>query len=813
MKKRIIALILVVVMAVTLLAGCGAYNFAEEDLSNYVEVNYQELRAALDRIEIKDGDFTTNEETRKKKVEESILSAIAATIIKNSSTFEDDKLETGALNTERDVLYYCYYATDADGRVYYYSNMKEASITASSTKALHVIQLADYADSTEVDSDASANDKLLAAIAKAVKEKGFDFGTDEAKNGYGMLVSSDFEKTEDRAVAVGDTIVVSYTREYNIYETDANGEFVLDENGDKKIKSTKKETAVFEKITVGDNDTANKGLAACIKALIDENANGGVDTNDDGKGDKKNTVNVGATIIHPTGTSSANKKLEVPGKVVVTEGEGENAVEREIDITYTYSDVKVEWKLDSKYAGNEITFTHTPYPKTTQNVQPDSPYTTGQKVDLKEKELTYHVLPVYYLSIPEVSAETIVRYALADKVSATSFEVFTSEEYKNGDVTLKTLVEDLVKLYKEEYEDGSDLAAKLDALEKAEKELKDAGDDATDEQEEAVETAEKAYVTAQRAAIDAQVKKVAEAKRGEEAVADVIVEEHKDSTYHTLREEYDEDIISKVESEVYEILFKNDNVAKVKDYPEKLVKKFSKHLYDSYEEKFYKEEYKAEGSTTSSGESNYKHYDGDFDAYLAVATGASKYNNNVDAAIEAEAKAAIEPLLKLYAIAKLLDDKGAAKEVVSFIMSDINNRAYDVNYTYDETLSEKENKKAEEKAKEQARETREEALKNAENFLVTDEVYKDYKKALGSTAARQYEKEYGEINIRAALQFNRLFYYLASTELEYDEEEEHPHTAYKLIVDDGEVTKVLSFKNLSYTIADAEEEDKTDSNK
>ena len=174
MKKRIISAILVIVMSVMALASCApAFNFVE-DSSAYVTFNYDKFIEALGKIEIEDGDFTTNEDTRKEKVEEDLFSSIASTVIKNA--LDADKLEVGKIG-DKDVVYYCYYATDTKGNVFYFSNMKEASITATSTKADHVIELGSY------DKDDELKAKIAAALLNAEADN-FDFGTEKTRASF-----------------------------------------------------------------------------------------------------------------------------------------------------------------------------------------------------------------------------------------------------------------------------------------------------------------------------------------------------------------------------------------------------------------------------------------------------------------------------------------------------------------------------------------------------------------------------------------------------------------------------------------------------
>ena len=64
---------------------------------------------------------------------------------------------------------------------------------------------------------------------------------------------------------------------------------------------------------------------------------------------------------------------------------------------------------------------------------------------------------------------------------------------------------------------------------------------------------------------------------------------------------------------------------------------------------------------------------------------------------------------------------------------------------------------------------------------------KFYRKEVGRSYYRAMMESYGEINIRTGFQFNKLFYYLAATNLVMNEEEgeEHAHAEHKYITIDG----------------------------
>ena len=827
MKKRIISAILVIVMSVMALASCApAFNFAEDDISGYVTFNYEKFKEALLKIEIEDGDFTTDEETRKEKVRENIFSAISTAVISNA--LDSDKKDIGKIS-ERDVVYYCYYATDDDDNVFFFSNMREASITATSTKADHVVQLG------SVDDD----DELKSKIAEALlKDGGFDFGTDAAKKAYNMLLSGDFDSDTARRVGLGDKIVISYERSYTYttYEKTEDGKNYVDKNGNIttdpaeyvviREDNERKEICKFELVTVS-TDSENpivKYIAEGLKADADNAGTAGY-TN-------KFTVNVGASVTHKDDKNATVTEFKITGKEDIKDGE----ITREnVPVLYKYSNVKVDFKIDNP--GVDLEVKHTLYPKDTTvsdtKEEPDSLHTNNAsgKVDLKEKELTYHVFPVYYLSIPEISAESILQYIVAKNITDTYFDAFDGD-YMNGDDDVKALVSEVKNLFSETYESGDDasethknLAKLKKALTDAEATLKEKGDKALQEHRDAVTDAKKAYVEAQREAIADAIGKLTAAKKGEELLGKAIYDvqdgeykgEYYKNTYDKLEDAYEKEITNAVEKKVYELIFADDSeICKINDgivYPEKLLKEFKEHLYESYEYNFYNGKVESSSSSSSSSkESNYKRYEGDLQKYLYVATGAEDLygktepdkKKSIDMAIEKEAKEAINPLFKLYAVAKALDADGVAEKVKAYVDADILAGAYLARYEDNKSYTDKQNEEAREVAEKNAKENEKDAKENAADFLITDAVFKKYKKAIGTAAYRNYEKQYGEINIRASLQFNRLFYYLTCTELEDNKDDNTTDVVYK----DGKI----DFRTIEYTIVedDGLEDDDTD---
>ncbi len=748
MKKRIIALVLVVVMSVLSLASCGSFNFVKEDLSNYADFDYEAFKKALASIEITDGDFTTNEEIRQKKVLAVVYDKIADAII--AAADDDDKKESGTVGAG-DVLYYVYYATDAEGNVYFYSEMKESAITASSTKAAHVIELGGI----------DVEDKDADEIKKLIKQN-LVAHADLADYVYSMIIKTELEEnaeadlkeenpeaTEDEIEAAiadstkvkdGDKIVISYTRTYTKVEDDG-------------VETSVTESAVFEPIVVNaENPLSSKFIA--------ENA----------------VANIGGDAVK-VGESSTFE-VEIEG------------------VTYKYSDVKVLYKVESEgQAIATFNYTYT----TDKNVTPDNcRSSSAEKVNLKDKELTYYVYPVYALSAPaadEIKGSDILEWIAGNKITADYFEVLEDEGYVYEGVKLTELVADLVSIYDAEEEDNkfyaedTELKKAYDAYMDA---VEEGGSSPTTAQKETIEDLKKVYNDLQKVEAKKIYAKVDAAVKGEETASAAIIEEYSEDTYHTLKETYDEIIIESVQEKVWELI---ESAVKVNYYPEKLVKEYKEHIYDTYEYEYYKGTASSD-STTGTTISNYDTYE-NLNAYIMKQLNISN-EADIDANIEKQAKAYIEPIIKIYVVAKACE-ADAVKVMTTYIQQDIDAGAYEVDeHSYEETYGDAAAEKIEE-AKEQAEENKADALKNAEMFLIDDAFIKNYKKEVGKAYYRQLVEEYGEINLRASFQFNNLFYYLTSTNIQMNDHGGQNHSESKYVEIDG--VKYIDFRTVKYTIA------------
>ncbi len=752
MKKRIVALILIVVMSLLALTSCGGFDFAEDSLNDYASFDYAAFKAALEKLEIEDGEFTTNEETRNQIVSSTIYNVIADKII--ADTDEEEWAKEGTLSAGA-VLYFVYYAVDADGNKFFGNNMDEASITASSTKANHSLRLDDYLEgdadeflklvrdnlNKEVDikdyiySMITAS-KLQSDAEEALKAEKPDATKDEINAA----------KKEAIKVKPGDKIYISYTRTHKV--KDAEG-----------VETTVTEKAQYELITVEESNLLYPYFTG-----------------------EHSVANVGGTL-------EVLDKTE--GEIVKTK----KSFDVEIDgVTHTYSDLKILWKVEGE--GQPIaTFKYTPFVDEAEKpakkeTSPTSLYNSATKVDLTNKELTYYVYPVYAINTPsyeEITVDQVLYYVYGSKLTEKSFEALEDKTFKNGSESVEDLLKDIVDIFattakdNEFYKEGSDLKKLLDAYNKA---VEDGGDKPNDAQKEVINKANEALTDAQNDLLKGVIAKLVAATSGEKNLGKEIFDEYVDNTRHTLKESYDSDINKKVQQAVWKLI---DESVTVKGYPEEILKEYCEVIYESYEYEFHKGDF-------DKNTSNYDKYK-TLDAYL-LATLKVSSKDKIDGAIEKKAKEALDPIIKIFVVARACE-ADAVKAMTGengYIELDIKAGAYDINEdAYKDAYGDLAAEKIAE-AKKQAEESKKSARDEAGNFLVNDKYMENYKKEIGNEYYEELVATYGDLNLRTTFQFNRLFYYLTSTNLVFNEHEGHTEIKY---TEDGQF---LDFRTVKYTI-------------
>ena len=739
MKKRIVALILTVVMSLLTLASCGSFDFVEEDLTAYASFDAAKFMDDLKKLEIEDGEFTTDEATREKILAATVYNAIVDKLLAQRD--EDDRKTEGKLGAG-DVLYFVYYATDADGNMFFGSDMNESSITASSTKGNHVVRLDDYLEGEDDEflklvadavnkADLDIKDYVYSMLSKteleteaadALKETKPDATDDEIKNA----------KAEAIKVKVGKKYYISYTVTHE--ETNEEG-----------VTTKVTEKVAYELVTLTTDNEFTKQILDAV------------------------TANVGGTVA-PKAPITVTKTVD------------------DKEVTYDYSEVKILWEVDGE-VNPMVTFEYTPY-DTKKEVTPDSLYASGKKIDLKDKALTYHICPVYFLEAPAFEAITgadVLYYINGSSLSDTSYEAFEDVE------GLEDLLKDVKSVFattekdNKFYAEGTELAKLLKAYNDV------GGTNPTTEQKADNTKAKEALTEGQNAELKKVVEKIAALTVDGKTLATLVLDEYKDNTKHSLKESYDSDIVSKVRQEVLDLIY--ESVKLNGQYPEKLLKEYVDHLYESYEYTYYTGDF---DKTTS----NVKKY-ATLNDYL-VATLKVSGVDKIGEAIEKEAKEAIEPIIKIYVVAKGIE-KYAVADMPGYIQADIDAGVYEINEEeYRDYYGDKADKKIAE-AKKNAEENKKAALEEATMFLIDDAYMRRYKREVGSAFYRQQIDAYGEINLRTALQFNKIFYYLTCTEIEMNDDEGHVEIQY---TKDDNIR--LDFRTVDYTIKVETEEDEAD---
>ncbi len=383
----------------------------------------------------------------------------------------------------------------------------------------------------------------------------------------------------------------------------------------------------------------------------------------------------------------------------------------------TYSDITVNWTSN---VVSDFTFTDTTYTES-------KTFTDTENVtrDVKDKVLTYHVFPVYYLVTPEYNATNLIdlyykneltvdalyaiilgsEYAsLDEKEDAEKIEERAEllKDYKTsaGD-SLDAFVGKLVDLYKDV--EDADEARNNASTSEAQKTFDEANNKLNEEKNKenpdadevnrlqeiynkAEENLKKAE-EAQAAAHKSYENKVAEKNEyiqslltvavNNETVDAVIERRYREETYKILQKSYNETIRMNLAREVYHLITKY--VKLTGTLPEKAVEMTYESLWENYETEFYTGSY-------SDSVSNYKQYK-TFDAFL-IKQVTDDYKSvktvaEAKAALKEGAAEYVKPLVQLYLVAEVFDLKVTDEEFKEYKKDPANQYDYNV-YTYGE---------------------------------------------------------------------------------------------------------------------------------
>ncbi len=321
-----------------------------------------------------------------------------------------------------------------------------------------------------------------------------------------------------------------------------------------------------------------------------------------------------------------------------------------------YKDCVVDWVVDSEKTGEILgSFEVTDYDK--DGKATDENGESRKFSDIKDGKITYHVYPVYYVKTSDFTAEFVLDTLLGANATPEVMDVFEDESYKatvdGKEITLANLIKELAALCKTRddaetsLEDAEEtLTKKQEAFDKAE--ATEAG--ATDLQEKELNDAKTAVEKAKTDLTNAQKKvddKIKVILGINTELGGKIIEGYKKLAYDTLENEYNNDIIEKLAVEIWALI--KDKV-KVNSCPEKAVDEAAERILENHKYTFY-----TGTKNTTTKESYYKAYGGNFESYIIETFAKGKTYADAMAAIRKDATEAVEEIVKVYAIAEVFD--------------------------------------------------------------------------------------------------------------------------------------------------------------
>ena len=248
------------------------------------------------------------------------------------------------------------------------------------------------------------------------------------------------------------------------------------------------------------------------------------------------------------------------------------------------------------------------------------------------------------------------------------------KEFKNGDKTLATLVSELVSLYTTHADKDKALTEALKALNTAQQNLaKTTYEPSTAEYaalKTKLENAETAYISAktaeqtEKAKINGKIDEIVACTKDGAKVDSLLATDYQTYQYDTLETAYKKDINTKLATEI--ITYLKKNITYKSNLPKKAVKNAYDAIMNEYKNDFYENDYTSGSSTTStSGEKNYKHYNGDFNAYLIDKVTSNKGNmTDVKAKIQEEAENTVKEIIMIYVFADAVEAKWSDADVM-----------------------------------------------------------------------------------------------------------------------------------------------------
>ena len=406
MKKKIVCSILVIAMSRATLVGCGFdFDYLKKDMSQYASFDADAFYERISSMNVQESENFVGADDEGLRA----MMVLAYAYERLAAKSDPGSTKTEGAPDSNDLIFYSYYVTCTDTD----DNGNEITYLLSTAK-MKVLPVTSM-PKVQFGTGANATD-LEELIINSLNGIVFGEGEGEYK-AYNSLTGAGTE------VKHGSVVYLSYEREYEV--TTEEGEI-----------AKKTDVFVSHRVVLDENNPFHAELIAKHTKS---------DTN-------KSPISVGRTVtggitINPITENKSVQAMDEEGNPVY---ETETVVidAREETVGF-YTSIKIDFVEGSK---EYTTVTDTTYDVSTKL---DKSYYDGanisveKQLDVKDRELTYHIYPAFYLEVAELTADNILNIIFG------------------GNITESTL---LTLLFGKDYEDALEIEgeternAKLDEL-------------------------------------------------------------------------------------------------------------------------------------------------------------------------------------------------------------------------------------------------------------------------------------------------------------------------------------------------------------
>ena len=490
----LLCLSIVLALALTTLTSCkknnkNTYDDDEEDITD--KDNNKEQNGTLNTEEVDDDndddeDFVFDENNYPQSANDAIAQSLM-NAIKGKNTVLTTQPK------QYDGLYYCYYATDSMGNVFFSGKMDAANSTfvqlgLSSLNGLDKVvsdtilgmdNIADYLYSTNTVPTVGDRDVITVSYTKTWMD-GETEKSETVNNHYYVVSNTDYNSSKEFSkfligkqvgTELGDVtvneVVGEKTKAY-AYKN-VRVESIVKDNSTDKVESGDKVfvtyTFKFDAKTWYNAETKEYNFPEAHKYLDKSNI--------DEEGFYKQTItlefNVATADVTLPDSATAEEKaaaktflgqlvgMEINSTAKSFTIEKDQTILKDQTVKVDYSNVKVNWVVNSEM--KSISFAYTLYPEALNadlSNKKTERSTIGQKVILNEVELYFYVFPTYCVDVPDITTENILREFTTTATSYKQkingkvflFDTFNDTTFKYGDRTVYELAYELYKLNK-----------------------------------------------------------------------------------------------------------------------------------------------------------------------------------------------------------------------------------------------------------------------------------------------------------------------------------------------------------------------------